>query len=134
MPGPSLSPRRGAQASEELVRASDLALYAAKNGGRGQFRFYSADLRDEEEERALLLDDLREALAADELQLHYQPVVRIADNHVVGMEALMRWEHPELGLIQPVEFIPVAEDIGMIKELGEWALLQTCRQAIIFLK
>ena len=126
--GVAIAPYDGLE-SEELVRASDLALYAAKNGGRGQFRFYSADLRDEEEERALLLDDLREALAADELQLHYQPVVRIADNHVVGMEALMRWEHEERGWVPPGTFIPVAEESSLIGPLGEWALNRACRDA-----
>ncbi|HTM95211.1 MAG TPA: diguanylate cyclase, partial [Croceibacterium sp.] len=77
---------------DELVRAADLALYAAKNGGRAQYRFYSAELKDEAQERELLLDDLREALANDQLALHYQPVVRAADNIVVGYEALMRWD------------------------------------------
>ena len=110
--GVAIAPYDGLEA-EELVRASDLALYAAKNGGRGQFRFYSADLKDEEEERQLLLDDLREALAADELALHYQPVVRISDNHVVGMEALMRWEHEERGNVPPGTFIPVAEESSL---------------------
>jgi diguanylate cyclase (GGDEF)-like protein len=115
---------------EELVRASDLALYAAKNGGRGQFRFYSADLKDEEEERTLLLDDLREALAAGELELHYQPVVRVRDNMVVGLEALMRWDHPERGPVSPGLFIPVAEDSSLINQLGEWALRQACEDAL----
>jgi diguanylate cyclase (GGDEF)-like protein len=127
--GVAIAPYDGLE-SDELVRASDLALYAAKNGGRGQFRFYSADLKDEEEERALLLDDLREALAADELQLHYQPVVRIADNHVVGMEALMRWEHEERGWVPPGTFIPAAEDSSLIGPLGEWALHRACRDAM----
>ncbi len=114
---------------EELVRASDLALYAAKNGGRGQFRFYSADLKDEEQERQLLLDDLREALATEQLELHYQPVVRVKDNHVVGMEALMRWEHEERGWVSPGLFIPVAEDSSLIGPLGDWALHRACRDA-----
>ncbi len=127
--GVAIAPYDGLE-SEELIRASDLALYAAKNGGRGQFRFYSADLKDEEEERALLLDDLREALAAEELQLHYQPVVRIADNHVVGMEALMRWEHEERGWVPPGTFIPVAEESSLIGPLGEWALHRACRDAM----
>ncbi|MGN3973490.1 EAL domain-containing protein [Tsuneonella sp. SYSU-LHT278] len=126
--GVAIAPYDGLE-PDELTRASDLALYAAKNGGRGQFRFYSADLKDEEEERALLLDDLREALAADELQLHYQPVVRIADNHVVGMEALMRWEHEERGWVPPGTFIPVAEESSLIGPLGEWALHRACRDA-----
>lgn len=127
--GIAIAPYDGLE-TEELVRASDLALYAAKNGGRGQFRFYSADLHDEEQERQLLLDDLREALDADELQLHYQPVVRIADSHVVGMEALMRWEHEERGWVSPATFIPVAEETSLISSLGEWALHQACRDAM----
>ncbi|RJX66372.1 EAL domain-containing protein [Tsuneonella suprasediminis] len=127
--GVAIAPYDGLE-TEELVRASDLALYAAKNDGRGQFRFYSADLRDEEHERQLLLDDLREALDADELQLHYQPVVRIADSHVVGMEALMRWEHEERGWVSPATFIPVAEETSLISSLGEWALHQACRDAM----
>lgn len=126
--GIAIAPYDGLE-TEELVRASDLALYAAKNGGRGQFRFYSADLRDEEQERQLLLDDLRQALDADELQLHYQPVVRIADSHVVGMEALMRWEHEERGWVSPATFIPVAEETSLISSLGEWALYRACQDA-----
>jgi diguanylate cyclase (GGDEF)-like protein len=114
---------------DEIVRASDLALYAAKNGGRGQFRFYSGDLKDEEEERTLLLDDLREALETDQLELHYQPVVRTADNMVVGFEALMRWEHEERGPVSPTVFIPAAEEGNLINQIGEWALRQACRAA-----
>src|SRR5690606_35253363 len=92
--GVAVAPYDGVE-KDEIVRAADLALYAAKKGGRAAFRFYSADLKDEEEERALLLDDLREALAGDRLELHYQPVVRTKDNIVIGFEALMRWEHEE---------------------------------------
>ncbi|MBO9518679.1 MAG: EAL domain-containing protein [Porphyrobacter sp.] len=114
---------------EEITRASDLALYAAKNGGRGQFRFYSSDLKDEEEERALLLKDLREALASDQLELHYQPVVRTSDHVVVGFEALMRWEHPERGPVSPDIFIPAAEESNLINQLGEWALRRACADA-----
>jgi diguanylate cyclase (GGDEF)-like protein len=114
---------------DEITRASDLALYAAKNGGRGQYRFYSSDLKDEEEERRLLLDDLREALAAEQLQLHYQPVVRTKDHIVVGFEALMRWEHPERGYVSPAIFIPAAEESNLINQLGEWALRRACEDA-----
>ncbi|WP_284125129.1 EAL domain-containing protein [Parerythrobacter aestuarii] len=114
---------------EELVKASDLALYSAKNGGRGQFRFYHADLKDEEEERQELLDDLREALAQGDLELNYQPVVRATDNTVVCLEALMRWHHEERGFVSPGVFIPVAEESDLIIQMGEWALRQACDDA-----
>jgi diguanylate cyclase (GGDEF)-like protein len=126
--GIAIAPYDGIE-REEITRASDLALYAAKNGGRGQFRFYSSDLRDEEEERALLLKDLREALASEQLQLHYQPVVRTSDHVVVGFEALMRWEHPERGPVSPDIFIPAAEESNLINQLGEWALRRACADA-----
>jgi len=116
--------------TDEITRASDLALYAAKNGGRGQFRFYSSDLKDEEEERRLLLEDLREALGGDQLKLHYQPVVRTEDHLVVGFEALMRWEHPERGNIPPDVFIPAAEESNLVNQLGEWALHRACADAV----
>ncbi len=115
--------------SDELVRHADLALYAAKNGGRGQFRFFAADLRDEAEERRLLLEDLREALIGEQLQLHYQPVVRVSDNRVVSLEGLLRWNHPERGPVSPALFIPIAEESNLINEIGEWALRRACRDA-----
>ena len=126
--GIAVAPYDGLE-KDELVRAADLALYAAKKGGRGAFRFFSADLKDEEEERALLLDDLREALANDRLELHYQPVVRTKDNVVVGFEALMRWEHEERGFVSPAVFIPAAEESNLINTLGEWALCTACTAA-----
>jgi len=127
--GIAVAPYDGLE-KDEMTRASDLALYAAKKGGRGQFRFYSADLKDEEEERQLLLDDLREALVEDKLELHYQPVVRTADNVVVGFEALMRWEHAERGFVSPAVFIPAAEEGNLINQLGEWALKVACKAAV----
>ncbi|MBV1917034.1 MAG: EAL domain-containing protein [Sphingomonadaceae bacterium] len=114
----------------EISNNSDLALYSAKNGGRGQFCFYSADLKDKAEERRLLMEDLREALANDALELHYQPVVRVEDNMVVSFEALMRWDDPERGPVSPALFIPVAEESNLIIELGEWALKRACRDAV----
>ena len=127
--GLAIAPYDGVE-REEIVRAADLALYAAKNGGRGAFRFFSADLKDEAEVRRLLEEDLRAALAADQLELHYQPVVRTADSMVVGCEALMRWDHPERGPISPDAFISVAEESSLIIQLGEWALLRACHDAM----
>ena len=127
--GAAIAPYDG-DTREELIRNSDLALYAAKNGGRGQYRFYSSDLKDEAEERAQLLDDLRVALDKGELDLFYQPVVRIEDDLVVGCEALMRWEHPERGQVSPAIFIPIAEETNLIGPLGEWALHRACADAV----
>ncbi len=126
--GIAIAPYDGVE-REEITRSSDLALYAAKNGGRGQFRFYSDDLKDEEEERELLLEDLRLALHADELELHYQPVVQAKDNTVVCLEALMRWDHPDRGSVSPARFIPVAEETDLINDLGQWALNRACADA-----
>ncbi len=127
--GIAITPYDGVE-REELIRSSDLALYAAKNGGRGQFRFYSEDLKDEEEERELLLEDLRIGLESGELTLGYQPVVQASDNTVVCLEALMRWEHAERGPVSPELFIPVAEETDLINPLGEWALNQACKDAL----
>lgn len=115
---------------ETLVRGADLALYAAKNGGRGQFRFYSSDLKNEEELRDAMLEDLRLALEEGQLRLHYQPVVDIETGHVVCLEALLRWEHPERGFIPPGQFIPVAEESDLINNLGEWVMRTACETAM----
>ena len=131
--GIAISPYDGIE-KHDLVHNSDLALYAAKNGGRGQFRFYSADLKDEAEERRILEEGLRDALANELLELHYQPVVRTEDNMVVTFEALIRWEHPERGTISPDVFIPIAEESDLINELGAWALNRACQDAMAWPK
>lgn len=126
--GIAVSPFDG-QASEDLIRNADLALYAAKGGGRGRFRFYSSDLLQAAEDRRILEEDLRDALANNQLWLAYQPVVDCATNTVTGLEALMRWNHPERGPISPALFIPIAEDANLIGALGEWALQRACEEA-----
>ncbi len=126
--GVAISPFDG-DGSEELVRNADLALYAAKGGGRGGFRFFIKDLLKAAEDRRLLEEDLRDALERGELEVHYQPVVRAADNRVVGVEALVRWNHPEKGMISPARFIPIAEESNLIKGIGEWVLRRACAEA-----
>ena len=131
--GVAISPYDGID-KLDLVHNADLALYAAKNGGRGQFRFYSADLKDEAAERSLLEQGLREALASETLELHYQPVVRTEDNMVVTFEALMRWQHPERGMISPDVFVPIAEESDLINQIGAWALNRACKDAMTWPK
>ncbi len=114
---------------DELISSADLALYAAKGGGRGQFRFYSNNLKDAAKERRLIEEDLRDALVNEQLRLVYQPLVSPLDNVVRGFEALMRWDHPERGAISPAVFIPIAEETNLIIELGEWALRTACADA-----
>ncbi len=113
---------------DEVVRSADLALYAAKGGGRGTFRFYSSDLQDAAEQRRQLEDDLRDALQRGEISLAYQPIVSAANDTVVGLEAVMRWSHPEYGVLSPDLFIPIAEDSKLILGLGEWAMRRACEE------
>ena len=123
--GVAVAPDHGTT-SEHLMRNVDLALYAAKDAGRGCHRFYSDELHSAAEERAELEKDLREAIARGELDLHYQPVVHAASETIVAFEALMRWNHPRRGSLAPDKFIPIAEDAGLIDQLGQWALRTAC--------
>ena len=115
--------------SEELIRSADLALYASKGGGRGQFRFYSSDLHSEAERRRQIEEDLRDALNGDQMRVAYQPIIDTKTNKVVALEALARWAHPELGEVSPGVFIPIAEECNLIGPLGDWALKQACVDA-----
>ena len=126
--GIAVSPFDG-RSSEDLIRSADLALYAAKGAGRGRFRFYSSDLLQAAEDRRVLEEDLRDALAKGQMWVAYQPVVKAETNIVSGFEALIRWNHPERGNISPALFIPIAEDANLIGELGEWVLRTACQEA-----
>lgn len=114
---------------EELLRAADLAMYAAKGDGRRTFRFFVADLDTKARLRQQIEMDLRHALTNGEFELHYQPLVDLKSGIVTGCEALLRWRHPKRGLISPDDFIPIAEHSGMIIEIGEWVLRTACREA-----
>ena len=127
--GIAIAPYDGVD-SEELIRSADLALYASKGGGRGQFRFYSSDLHSEAERRKQIEDDLRDALANGEMRVAYQPIVDTRTNRVVTFEAFSRWEHPELGDVPPGVFIPIAEEANLIGALGDWVLKQACVDAM----
>ncbi|WP_435417389.1 EAL domain-containing protein [Parerythrobacter aurantius] len=123
--GIAISPAHG-ETSEDLIRNADLALYAAKDGGRGRSHVYSNDLHSAAETRAQMEQDLRDAIDDGSLELHYQPVVQTSTERIVGFEALMRWNHGEHGYISPDRFIPIAEDTGLIHEMGEWAIRIAC--------
>jgi diguanylate cyclase (GGDEF)-like protein/PAS domain S-box-containing protein len=125
--GIALCPDDGCTASE-LLRNADTAMYRAKDEGRNLFRFYSADMNFATLGELLLESHLRSALKNGELLLHYQPKYDALTGKMVAAEALMRWQHPEHGLIPPVRFIPLAEECGLISALGEWALYAACQQ------
>ena len=114
---------------DDLLKHADSAMYLAKRCGRNNFRFYSKDLTDSANERLMLEGDLRQGLGRGELELYFQPKVNLADGMLMGSEALLRWNHPERGLVPPDKFIHIAEDCGLIVEIGEWVLRSACRVA-----
>jgi diguanylate cyclase (GGDEF)-like protein len=114
---------------DKLLRNADLALYRAKGDGRGTFRFFEPAMDQQMQARRIMEQDLRKALAAGEFELHYQPVVNLASNEISGFEALIRWNHPEKGIVAPATFIPLAEEIGFIVPIGEWVIRQACTTA-----
>ncbi len=115
--------------SDDLMRDADLALYAAKAAGKGTFRFFAPEMHEAARERQLMESDLRLALEKGQLRLVYQPCVDASTEAVTGFEALIRWDHPEHGSVSPADFIPLAEEIGLINEIGEWVLRTACAEA-----
>jgi EAL domain-containing protein (putative c-di-GMP-specific phosphodiesterase class I) len=105
-------------------------MYAAKSAGRGTCRFFEPEMDARARERLQLTTDLRQAIAHGELEVHYQPCLSLKDDTIVGCEALVRWRHPKRGMVSPAEFIPIAEDTGLIDEIGEWVLTTACRDAV----
>jgi len=126
--GIAVAPGDGA-GPEQLMRNADLALYRAKSSGRGTFRLFEPEMNAQMQARRALECDLRKALAGRQFELHYQPVVNLLDNEITGFEALIRWHHPDKGMVPPGAFIPLAEEIGLIVPVGEWVLREACATA-----
>ena len=121
--------RAGDMNTENFLKSADLAMYSAKSDGRGTYRMFDPEMDAVVQARRLLERDMRTALAQDGFRLFYQPLVNLQTKKVTAFEALMRWQHPERGMVPPSDFIPVAEEMGLIVQLGEWALRQACAEA-----
>jgi diguanylate cyclase (GGDEF)-like protein len=126
--GVALAPQDG-PGHDRLLRNAELALHHAKRAGRGTYSFFEREMDTRALTRRTLEIDLRKALSLREFELHYQPQIDLESGAVVGFEALVRWRHPERGLVSPADFIPVAEEIGLIAPLGEWVLREACEEA-----
>ena len=126
--GVSVYPEDGAD-GETLLKNADTAMYRAKDKGRGIHQFYAAQMNAQGTERLMLEGGLRHAIERGELQLHYQPKMDLRTRRIAGVEALMRWNHPVLGMVSPAQFIPIAEETGLIVSMGKWALETACAEA-----
>lgn len=125
--GIALFPRDGSTA-EDLTRHADIAMYQVKRSGKNAFRFFDPKLNTHHRERIALENDLHQALERNELELFYQPQISLSQGKVIGMEALLRWNHPQLGQVPPATFIPVAEEVGLIGQISRWVLDTSCAQ------
>jgi diguanylate cyclase (GGDEF)-like protein/PAS domain S-box-containing protein len=125
--GISIFPDDG-QDGDALMKHADTAMYHAKEQGRNNYQFFTATMNAEAQERIALEHDLRTALIEQQFELYYQPKWETADGRLSGVEALIRWNHPERGLVSPMKFIPIAEEVDLISELGQWVLTEACRQ------
>jgi predicted signal transduction protein with EAL and GGDEF domain len=114
---------------DSVLKNADLALHRAKLDGRGTWRFFEPEMDAQMQYQRRLERDLRQALAAGQLEMHYQPVLDLRTRRVTGLEALLRWRHPEQGLIPPTDFIPLAEEVGLINAIGQWGLRRACADA-----
>ncbi len=125
--GIAIYPHDG-ESLESLLRSADTAMYRAKGKGRNGYRFFTAEMQADATRHMQLVNAMRRALEQDQFQLHFQPQFSLGDDQIIGIEALLRWKHPELGAISPEEFIPVAEDCGLILPIGEWVVRAAVRQ------
>jgi diguanylate cyclase (GGDEF)-like protein len=126
--GIALAPEHG-DGLDQILKNADLAMYAAKSAGRRTYRFFQPNMDAQARARHILELELRQAISDEALEVYYQPCVSLADNRITGCEALVRWRHPERGMISPAEFIPIAEETGLINQLGEWVLKTACAEA-----
>lgn len=124
--GISLYPNDGSDA-QALVQNADVAIHHAKESGSNKYRFYESKMNSQSLYRLNLESSLRKALEREEFILHYQPQIEVSTGHTIGFEALIRWQHPELGLVSPIEFIPLLEETGMINQVGRWVLRTACK-------
>ncbi len=120
--------------ADQLLKNADQALYEAKNAGRNRFSYFTQSLQEKAQARLRLLNDLRGALVANQFLLHFQPIMDLSSNRIVKAEALLRWKHPERGMVSPMEFIPLAEETGLILQIGDWVFREAAKWASMWVR